>query len=115
MKYIEREVEDYFEMDWISKKESNLPYDFFVTMNDGVNETPYIYCRRNEKDMSDAIVVSISSNPVVLKNSFKNEEEREQVISFIQTNKDLFIDYWNMKCSTNRFFDDIKGIVDENI
>ena len=114
--YIEYEIDGYFIMDEVSMKDSGLPYDMFVTMNDEVNTTPYVFCRTNNKDLSDAIVVSIEENPCVMRGDFKNSEEQEQIFNFVRLNKELFLDYWNRNCFSDRFYDELKGVIyNENL
>lgn len=111
-KFILPEYEDYTFMDYLFRKTTGFAYEIYVTMDDGVNKTPYILCQKEDPLFSDAIVVSISSSPCVLMGEFANTEEQKEIFDFVTENKDTLIEYWNKELGSFDFFDKvlIRGI-----
>ena len=106
-KFILPEFEDYCFMDWLHQDTTGFAYEIFVTMDDGVNKTPYIFCKRTDPLFSDAIVVSVSSTPEILQGEFSSADEQEEIFDFVKENKDIILEYWNKELSSFSFFDKV--------
>ena len=106
-KFILPEFEDYCFMDWLHRDTTGFAYKIFVTMDDGINKTPYIFCEREDPIFSDAIVVSISDNPEVLQGEFASTDEQEEIFDFVKENKETILEYWNKELSSFSFFDKV--------
>lgn len=106
-KFILPEYDGYFFMDYLLKKDSGFSYDIFISMDDGINEAPYVLCRRKDPMFSDAIVVTNEDCPKILQGDFANAKEQEEIFQFVRENKNTILEYWNKELSTFDFLDKV--------
>ena len=100
--YIETEFDGFLGISLIPK-ETGFNGVLHIPFNDGVNKTPYVLYQ-NE----DITPISISDNPMYLKSSSLNEEDK--IFSFIRENKDLILKHWNECVDLVYFCDNVKGL-----